>query len=70
MSADNYHYVGKVGNGRFGLWTNCCASIDGPPQGKPRETFATAEEAILAAHRYEREQWTEYGVTLGAGVLP
>lgn len=42
---------------------------DGVPRGKPRETFDTAEAAILAAHRYEREEWTEYGVSLGKGVL-
>ena len=69
MSADNYHYVGKVGNGRYGVWTNCSASADNEPYGKPTAVYDTAEEAILAAHRFEREEWTEYGVCLGTGVL-
>jgi hypothetical protein len=71
MSQDNYTYVGPVlmEEGKFGVWTNCNASEENFPEGKPDEIFTNPLKAIIAAHRAERNDPTEYGVAFGKGVL-
>lgn len=64
VSADNYLYVGRVGNGRYGLW-HCFASDNEPLRGnRPRETFDTADAAIKAAHNLDQQEYHEYGVQI------
>ena len=79
MSADNYLFVRKRADGRFGISHRSASTYyadeDGPSNAVPPPDdkygiFDTAEDAILAAHREEAKLGVvEYGVCLGAGVL-
>jgi hypothetical protein len=80
MSADNYLYVRKRPDGQYGVSMRFAsgyytdeAGDYGEPWPIPDDSygvFECAEDAIMAAHRAEREKYVvEYGVQIGAGVL-
>jgi hypothetical protein len=83
VSADNYLFVRKRSDGRFGISHRSASAYyldeDGgdsvpadwfQPAPEDREgIFDTAEEAVMAAHKIESEMAVcEYGVSLGEGV--
>lgn len=69
MSADNFLYVDKLGDGRYGVF-DCSASADDPLyRNRPISKHATAEQAIRAAHKADREGYYEYGVSVAPSVM-
>lgn len=83
MSADNYIYVRKREDGKFGVSMRFASGYyldehggDSVPDDwfwpiPPDDfgVFETAEDAVMAAHRaYRDEPIVEYGVYVGAGV--
>lgn len=70
MSADNYHLVDKRSDGTFVVLTNLSASDEYGPREwnrmKPAWTGHSLGDALNAAHKIERSQWTEYGITVSA----
>lgn len=64
MSADNFVYVVKTGNGRYGVF-DCSASADDPLRlNKPVSVHDTPDSAIKAAHKLDAEGYYEYGVSI------
>jgi hypothetical protein len=69
MSADNYLYVGKTADGRFGLSMRFASSDYPDVIAKAYATFDTADAAIRRAHEDETEDYYEYGVVIAPDVL-
>lgn len=71
MSADDSYFVGRLdGEQEFHVWHVQGEDDGSENMGEPLATFQSPVLAILAAHRYDRgESSSEYGVTLGHGVL-
>ena len=66
MSADNYHLVDKRSDGTYVVLSNLSASVDYTKRQlngmEPRWRTYSLDSALRAAHKLEREQYTEYGV--------
>lgn len=73
MSADNGLYVAHVENtmDRYGIWHYFASMDDYPPAlvDNAYEIFDHPLKAIIAAHRLQKSEQTEYGVYVTVQVL-
>lgn len=74
MSSDNGYIVTALSTdrNRFGIF-HYCASVDQPPmyyvEKNAIEVFNSPTNAILRAHKIDRDSWTEYGVRVNSLAL-
>lgn len=65
MSADNYLFVGKTADGKYGVEMRFASADYSRPISKPNaDLFSTAQEALAHAWNLEREEFCEYGVVV------